>query len=124
MAGFIPGLYLETMAPNATYDARYQVILDQVSALYLLFAFNEAVVLRVTGELKVWKAILAGIIVCDVFHIYATAGALGISSFLDPSTWRSHDWFNICFLFGMIPVRISFILGFGFPSKPGALKRA
>ena len=124
MAAFLPTLYLETMAPHATYDARYQVLLDQVAALYLLFAFNEAVVLRVTGEVKVWKAILAGIVVCDIIHIYGTACALGSTTFFDPLSWRSYDWFNICFLFGMIPVRLGFILETGFSRKSKDLKRA
>ena len=97
MAAVLPTLYLHTMAPHASYDSRYQVVLDQVAALYLLFAFNEAVVLRITSELKVWKAILAGIIICDIVHIYGTACALGSATFLDPLSWRFHDAFNICF---------------------------
>jgi len=124
MSALLPELYLKTMAPHATYNPQYQVLLDQVAALYLLFAFNEAVVLRITGDVKVWKAILAGIVVCDVIHIYGTARALGPTMFLHPITWRSYDWFNICFLLGMAPVRLGLIFEVGFPGKPESLKRA
>ena len=123
MAAVLPTLYLHTMAPHASYDSRYQVVLDQVAALYLLFAFNEAVVLRITSELKVWKAILAGIIICDIVHIYGTACALGSATFLDPLSWRFHDAFNICFLFGMLPIRLGLIFELGFPGKPRSLKQ-
>src|SRR5262245_54564369 len=95
MAAFRADEYFEVMTPAATAIANhpeFRVVFDQLAATYLLFAFNSAVVLRLSGELRVWKAMLAGIAICDIVHIYATAKALGMDVFLDPMQWRPVDW--------------------------------
>src|SRR5437667_6315759 len=73
LAHFKPSDYLLVMSPSATastYSPQTQIVYDQLAATYLLFAFNEAVVLRVTSELRVWKAIVLGILLCDAVHLY------------------------------------------------------
>ncbi len=114
LATFDPTRYLSAMTPHAVYSPQYQVVLDQLAATYVLFAFLEAVVLRVTGELRVWKAVLTGILICDAIHFYATANALGVDVFLSPSLWRWEDWVNISILYGMLPVRLGLIFEVGF----------
>jgi len=68
------------MTPLATPVAdspHFRVIFDQLAATYFLFAFNEAVVLRLTADVRVWKALLFGIACCDAVHIWGTSQALG-----------------------------------------------
>jgi hypothetical protein len=114
LAMFNPPLYLNTMTPTAVYKPEWQCVLDQLAATYLLFAWVEAVVLRVSGELKVWKAVMIGILLCDVVHLYATAKALGPDVFFNPTLWRWEDGVNIGILVGMMPVRLGVVFELGF----------
>lgn len=112
-----PLWYLSVMTPHANrshYHPILQVVFDQLAATYLLFAFNQAVVLRVAeGNLRVWKAMVFGMLVCDVIHMYATKNALGWDLQLDPAGWRFYDWFNLAVLYGMGAMRIAFLAGIG-----------
>jgi hypothetical protein len=48
-----------------------QLLLTNIAALYLLLALNEGLVLRASGEIRVWKAVLSSLVVADVGHLYA-----------------------------------------------------
>lgn len=122
LAHFHPTRFLSTMSATATYHPSNQIIYDQLAATYVLFAFNEAVVLRVTDSIKVWKALLLGILICDVIHLYGTSIALGSDVMLNPALWRWEDAVNISMLVGPIIMRLAFLLGVGLNNgKPKAL---
>ncbi|KAL9468343.1 hypothetical protein ACSS6W_010037 [Trichoderma asperelloides] len=103
---FRPEIFLNTMSPVAKYAADNQVIYDQLSATYTLFAFNEA-------DLRVWKALLVGILVCDAIHLYGSWAALGGAVFWDVRSWRPEDWANLGSLWGQAAVRMAFLAGVG-----------
>jgi len=119
---FDPTRFLNTMSPTAVYAPSNQVIFDQVAATYTLFAFNEAVVLRVTNELRVWKTIMIGILICDAIHLYASYVALGPAAFWDPRLWRLEDAVNLGILWGQSAFRIAFLLDIG-RNKGGKQKK-
>ncbi|KAH8891402.1 hypothetical protein GQ53DRAFT_155367 [Thozetella sp. PMI_491] len=112
-----PDDYFDSMSPVATplaQNPQFTVVFNQLAATYFLFAFNEAVVLRTTSELKVWKAMLFGIACCDLVHIYATGLALGgLHTLVTPTVWRWQDWINLTMLYVPITMRIAFCLGVG-----------
>ncbi|KAF7557837.1 hypothetical protein G7Z17_g355 [Cylindrodendrum hubeiense] len=110
---FFPSLFLNTMSLTAQYAPDNQVIYDQLAATYVLFAFNEAVVLRLTNDIRVWRAILMGILLCDAIHLYGSWSALGSAVFWDPRAWRPEDWVNLGALWGQGFVRLAFLAGFG-----------
>lgn len=110
---FRPEIFLNTMSPVARYATDNQVIYDQLSATYTLFAFNEAVVLRITKDLRVWKALLVGILVCDAIHLYGSWAALGGAVFWDVRSWRAEDWANLGSLWGQGAFRVAFLAGIG-----------
>ncbi|MCJ1317860.1 hypothetical protein MMC15_003187 [Xylographa vitiligo] len=115
LAHWFPAYYLAGMSPSATistYSSPAQVIFDQLAACYFLFAFNEAVVLRSTSDLRVWKAIVLGILICDLIHLYGTWEALGVA-FWDPKIWRFEDWVNLTMLYGPGGMRLAFLMGVG-----------
>lgn len=124
MSAFSPLWYLSVMTPYANrshYSPVIQVVFDQLAATYFLFAFNQAVVLRVAdGNLRVWKTMIFGMLVCDLVHIVATKNALGWDLQLDPMRWRFYDWFNIAFLYAVTLMRIAFLAGVGVSEGPAA----
>src|SRR3984957_15157801 len=51
-----------TTAPNPPSTS---IVLTQLANLYLLFAFNEAFILRSTSDLTVWRTALLGMLIAD-----------------------------------------------------------
>lgn len=100
------------MSPGSTYAPDNKVMYDQVAATYTLFAFNEAVLLRTTNDLRVWRTVVIGILICDALHVYASWAALG-SVFWTPAAWRWEDWVNLGSLGGQAAVRVAFMAGVG-----------
>ncbi|TLS29221.1 hypothetical protein PpBr36_01696 [Pyricularia pennisetigena] len=118
LATFDPTRYIDTMTTNFAYDPPvHRILLDQIGAVYLLMAFNSAVVLRVTDDLRVWKAVMGGIWVSDMLHIWATVKELGVDVILNPLSWRAVDWINLGILVGMMLLRIAFIFEVGFEKQ-------
>jgi hypothetical protein len=114
-----PATFLNTMAPTAAVATSNKVIYDQLGATYTLFAWNEAIVLRVAGTrqepttVKVWKAILLGVLVCDAIHLYGSWDALGGDVFWNPVAWRWQDWVNLGSLWAQGAIRVAFLLDTG-----------
>lgn len=113
----LPLLYLATMSPHANrshYHPELQVVFDQLAATYLLFAFNQAIVLRMAdGNLRVWRGMLAGMLICDGVHLWATGKALGGATLLNPAEWRLLDWINVVMLIIPVALRSAFLAGVG-----------
>jgi hypothetical protein len=119
LAHFFPQFYLSGMAPlslPSDYAPSTQIIYSQLASCYFLFAWNEAVVLRCTNDLRVWKAVVLGILICDVFHLYGTGVALG-EGFWTPLRWRPEDWVNLLMLVGPGSMRVGFLAGVGFGGR-------
>ncbi|KAF2428610.1 hypothetical protein EJ08DRAFT_592144, partial [Tothia fuscella] len=73
---------------------------------------NQAVVLRLTKERKVWNALIVGMVLSDLGHIYALweADKLG---FFDVSGFRREDWINEGMLVVGLALRVGFLAGVG-----------
>lgn len=120
-----PNRYLRGMSPTATslsYNPASQIIYDQLAGCYILFAFNEAVVLRQTSNLRVWKAMVLGILLCDMLHLYGSWSVMGTEMFVSPWLWRMEDWVNLVSLYGPAAMRLSFLFEVGFADGMGKRK--
>lgn len=119
MAHFTPSFYLAVMSPHSApsnYHPGLQIIFDQVAACYFLFGWIEAVVLRSTNNLKVWEAVLLGMLICDVLHLYGAWLAMG-SLFWDLGAYRGVDWITVGSLVGLVVARTAFLMGVGSNEK-------
>ncbi|KAF2092040.1 hypothetical protein K490DRAFT_31146 [Saccharata proteae CBS 121410] len=118
-AHFCPLTYLElTHRPSAPDPAHLPpataIVLTQLANLYLLFAINEAVVLRSTNDLGVWKALLLGLLIADFGHLYSVS-SLGPSVYYDYMRWNAIDWGNVGFVYLGATMRLAFLSGIGLP---------
>ncbi|MCJ1456859.1 hypothetical protein MMC28_007225 [Mycoblastus sanguinarius] len=113
---FDPVRYLQSLSPTATasaYSPLTQPIYDQLAAHLLFFAWSQAIVLRSTSDTKVWKAVLFGMFLCDVLHLFASYRVLGAGIFFDPGRWRWEEWVNFIMLYGPGGLRLAFCAGVG-----------
>lgn len=89
-----------------------EVVLRQLGNLYLAFTLNEALVLRVTSDLRVWRTLLFGLLVADFGHLYSCY-PLGTSYYYDYQNWNAIAWGNIAFVYCGATLRTCFLLGLG-----------
>ncbi|KAH8673548.1 hypothetical protein BX600DRAFT_207711 [Xylariales sp. PMI_506] len=88
------------------------IVLSQLANLYLLFALNEALVLRATSDLTVWKTVLFGLLVADLGHLYSVSEA-GWHVYWDVLGWNKMYWGNVGFVYLGASMRIAFLSGIG-----------
>lgn len=127
-AWFEPVTYLElTHAQSAPgilgLPVATHVVLRQLANLYMAFTLNEALVLRATNDLRVWRILLLGLLIADFGHLYACF-PLGISYYYDVANWNSIAWGNIAFVYCGATTRICFLLGIGFGGPKKAKTKA
>jgi hypothetical protein len=85
-AHFHPSTYLTLTTPlspsPSSLPLSTTIALTQLANLYLLFTINEALVLRSTSDLRVWRTLLFGLLVADLGHLWSVRG-LGVGGY-----WR------------------------------------
>lgn len=103
-------------APKQGIPITTQTILSQLANLYFLFAINEALVLRSTSDLKVWRTLLFCLLVADLGHLYSVH-YVGWHIYTSILTWNAIDWGNVAFVYTGASFRLAFLLGFGVGSN-------
>ncbi|OTB06772.1 hypothetical protein M426DRAFT_9205 [Hypoxylon sp. CI-4A] len=88
------------------------IVLSQLANLYLLFAVNEALVLRSTGDRRVWRTVLFGLLLADFGHLYSVSG-LGWWVYWDATRWNAMDLGSVLFVYLGASMRIAFLAGVG-----------
>lgn len=119
-AHFHPLLYLQlthaASAPAAAIPVGTRIVQTQLANLYLLFSMNEALVLRSTDDLRVWRTLLFGLLVADFGHLYSVF-QLGPDIYWNAHHWNAIDWGNIAFVYAGATMRLMFLLGFGIRAR-------
>ncbi|RDW66755.1 hypothetical protein BP5796_09504 [Coleophoma crateriformis] len=118
-----PALFLQSTTPPTLTEAATvstttgplnpltTLLLTQISALYAFFAITEGLVLYQTKQLRVWRSVLLGVLVCDIGHGYAVLNADAAA--WDLRGWRAVDAINYGILIFGAGLRGSFLLGVG-----------
>lgn len=123
-AYFKPLSYLQMthFASSPSYESAVplstNIVLTQLANLYLLFALNEALVLRSTSDLRVWKTVLFGLLLADFGHLYSVR-ALGVQVYWRFWEWNAMDWGNIGFVYAGAAMRMAFLSSFGLDTESG-----
>lgn len=116
----LPKTYLQltdaASAPSLAVPLGTHVALRQLGNLYLLFTLNEALVLRATDDVRVWKALLIGLLIADFGHLFSVY-PLGRDLFWDVARWSAMDWGNLAFVYCGAGIRIAFLSGVGFSTR-------
>ncbi|XPS81213.1 hypothetical protein M3J09_013153 [Ascochyta lentis] len=108
-------------SPTSLVPVSTSIVLTQLANLYLGLAMTEALILRVTTEYSVWKALIVVLLVADVGHLYSVL-PLGFSrAFLQWWNWNAIDWGNVGWVYFLALTRICMLLrvGFGGRRAPG-----
>ncbi|CCT66356.1 uncharacterized protein FFB20_14033 [Fusarium fujikuroi] len=121
---FRQGTYLSLLhassAPAETPKAT-SVAMSQLANMFFFFALNEALVLRSTADLRVWRTVLLVLLIADLGHLFSMS-ELGPSIYWDVMAWNASDWGNVPFVYLGMTMRVSFLLGIGL-GESRALKK-
>jgi hypothetical protein len=102
----------------STIPLSTSVVLSQLANLYLLFTINEALVLRSTTNLRVWRTVLFGLLVADFGHLYSIK-ELGYQVYWNVLKWNAMDWGNVAFVYAGATMRMMFLAGVGLNTESG-----
>ena len=109
---------------GTTVSTRESIVLYQLANLYFVFALNEALVLRATNDVRVWKVFLFGLLLADFGHL-ASVASVGLDVYYRFWEWNSMYWGNLGFVYVGAATRLCFLMSVGFAgqTKAPALKR-
>jgi hypothetical protein len=121
LLGAIHAHYLQPKYLSLTHAASFpdviplgtSIVLTQLANLYLLLCINEALVLRATDDLKVWRTFLVGLLIADLGHLYSVR-LVGSWVYWEFWNWNAIDWGNVPFVYWLAVVRCCFLAGVGF----------
>lgn len=117
--------YLELLhaasAPQQHVPLSTSVAMSQLANMYAFFAINEALVLRSSGDITVWRALLFVMLIADIGHLYSMM-ELGPSIYYDVLSWNAGDWGNVPWVYAGATMRSCFLLGVGLGSSKVAKK--
>lgn len=93
-------------------STRESIVLSQLANMYLVFALNEALVLRATQSRDVWNIFLLGLLIADFGHIYSVK-PIGLEVYWEFWHWNSIYWGNLGFVYVGATLRMCFLTGLG-----------
>jgi len=91
---------------------REGIVLTQLANMYFVFALNEALVLRSTLNLDVWRIFLLGLLIADFGHLYSV-NTVGVDVYWKFWEWNSMYWGNLGFVYVGAALRSCFLAGVG-----------
>ena len=104
--------------PRAT-----SVAMSQLANMYLFFALNEAIVLRSTGDVRVWRAVLLVLLLADVGHLLSM-WELGPGIYYNVMSWNVGDVGNVPWVYAGATMRLCFLSGVGLDQVKTVHKRS
>jgi hypothetical protein len=88
-------------------------LLTNTAGLYILFMLNELLVLRLSNDIRIWRAVVLAMLCCDLVHLWGVWVAGGPEFMLSPGEWRLEDWVNPGLLGAGAVLRVCFLAGVG-----------
>jgi hypothetical protein len=110
---FAPESYFSYMPSSSAYSPQSQIVCTQLAAAYVCFSVIEALVLRSTNDIKVWRSVVLALLLCDIGTAYAAWVEMGGDVFWWPWRWEGMDRATMTLTAGPLAVRAAFLLGVG-----------
>ncbi|CAG8958656.1 hypothetical protein HYFRA_00011497 [Hymenoscyphus fraxineus] len=112
---FTPQAYLDAFIPPplSAFNPDHGFVLHQLAAMFTFVAIALGGILRVSHEIKVWRVVIAGILLVDIAMLASAYISLQQQGRLSLGAMRLGDWGNILFTGLVTVIRIAFLAGVG-----------
>ncbi|KAL9027228.1 MAG: hypothetical protein Q9196_004216 [Gyalolechia fulgens] len=117
-----PAAYLSSLSLTAKYSPDTFPVYAQLTGHLLLFSWIQAVVLRATSSVEIWKGLLFGMFLCDLLHFYGSCVGIGRKRIFDLKAWRLEEWVAMVMTVVPAAMRLAFCLEVGV-GKEGLIGR-
>ncbi|KAI9792566.1 MAG: hypothetical protein M1816_002086 [Peltula sp. TS41687] len=117
---FQPDMVLNAYIPDSARNPPHDMLFQHLGGALLNIAFVDAVLLRYTDDVRVWKIVQAGVLILDWVMIYSLWDALARQGRLQPAVWRLEDWGCVVMNGFITAVRSLFIAEVAFRRNAGA----
>jgi hypothetical protein len=98
-----------TATPSVQYHISMRPIFTQLAGGWLLLAFNDAVTLRLTQDIRVWTSILTAGLISDTFYTMSVYEDLGPAVFWNPTKWSFIHAFTLATTLSPMLLKIAFV---------------
>jgi hypothetical protein len=97
--------------PNVPYTSATQPLLTQLAGGWFLLVFHDIVTLRLTRDLRIWRAVLGASLISDIFYTLSMVQDKGATEFFSLLGWKGTDLAS--FVMTLIPMlfKVGFLLG-------------
>lgn len=118
---FTPSEFAAKVTHSTTnYLPENNYLYTQLGGTWICFAFNEAVVLRLADDLRVWKLLCWGMLICDVVnHIGSVQSLGGWEQWSNFGAWELYDWAVFCSSVVPLLARIGVVSELGVRKEKG-----
>jgi hypothetical protein len=121
-AYFFPQSLQEIETPSILYHPNLQPLFTQRTGSWLLLAFNDAVTLRATRDVRIWRLILAAGLLSDLFYTLSILEERGAARFWNPVVWDGNDWITILLTVPAMVIKASCVAGIGLKKHQSSAK--
>lgn len=114
-----PQIMLDAWAPPplSAYNPDHGFLLHQLAALFVFVGLILGGVLRISNDIKVWRFIIASVLLVDIAMLASAYATLKQQDRLSFEAMRSEDWSNVLFTGLVTVIRILFLAGVGVEHK-------
>jgi hypothetical protein len=112
-AYFWPHNLVAIATPNSTYESAMHPFFTQIAGGWVLLAFNDAVTLRMTQDVRIWASILTAGILSDLMYSLSLYEDLGAATFWNPAAWDFNMWFTNGTTVLPFLIKVAFVLRIG-----------
>ncbi|KAF1816566.1 hypothetical protein P152DRAFT_388585 [Eremomyces bilateralis CBS 781.70] len=121
-AYFAPHSLQQIETPSIPYHPRLQPLFTQRTGLWLLLAFNDAVTLRATRDVRIWRLVLAAGLFSDIFYTLSILEERGAARFWNPAAWDVNDWTCLALTIPAMVVKLACVAGVGLKTSKPSMK--
>ncbi|KAK3337999.1 hypothetical protein B0H65DRAFT_445931 [Neurospora tetraspora] len=124
MVFFQPAKYAAMMTrASVPYDAPSQYLYTQIGGAWLYFAFNQAVILRLYNDVRLWQLLCVGMLLSDAGYSWSVIQGLGgWSQWIKIGEWEASDWTLMLATLPLAVVRVLVLLQSAAATRKGEVK--
>lgn len=111
-----PRALLAIQTPSVQYHDSMHPIFTQLAGGWVLLAFNDAVTLRLTQDVRVWTSLLTAGLLSDIIYTSSLIEDLGPAVFFNPAKWSFIHAFTLLTTIPPLLIKVAFIARIGLGS--------
>jgi len=110
---FSPKDLVAIATPSVQYHESAHPIFTQLAGGWILLAFNDAVTLRLTQDVRIWTSVLTAGILSDLMYTLSIYEDLGAATFWNPMAWSFMHFFTLITTIPPMLMKFAFVARVG-----------